>query len=183
MACSKRPCRWACAPVKAPFSWPNNSDSNNSAGIAAILMATNGFAARGLCLCSALATNSLPVPDWPQTITLMFDFAKRPIARNTSCIAGASPMISTSLSSRLSCVTSASFGSTARRTRRTASSRSNGLGKYSKAPRSYEAKALSKSVCAVIMMQGISTCWSRIISASSKPLIPGMRISVISTSG
>ena len=30
------------APVKAPFSWPNNSDSMRSRGIAAMLMATNG---------------------------------------------------------------------------------------------------------------------------------------------
>ena len=31
-----------CAPVKAPFSWPNSSDSIRSRGIAAMLMATNG---------------------------------------------------------------------------------------------------------------------------------------------
>jgi len=37
------------APVKAPFSWPNSSDSAASFGIAAVLMATKGLsAARGL---------------------------------------------------------------------------------------------------------------------------------------
>ena len=33
-ACSKRPRRCASAPVNAPFSWPNSSDSSRSAGIA-----------------------------------------------------------------------------------------------------------------------------------------------------
>ena len=41
-ACSKRPRRVVCAPVKAPRSWPNSSDSSRSFGIAAQLMATNG---------------------------------------------------------------------------------------------------------------------------------------------
>ena len=41
-ACSKRPALRAWAPVKAPFSWPNSSDSIRSRGIAAMLMATNG---------------------------------------------------------------------------------------------------------------------------------------------
>ena len=34
-------CERLLAPVKAPFSWPNNSDSIRSRGIAAMLMATN----------------------------------------------------------------------------------------------------------------------------------------------
>ena len=41
-ACSKRPRRMVCAPVKAPRSWPNSSDSSRSFGMAAVLMATNG---------------------------------------------------------------------------------------------------------------------------------------------
>ena len=41
-ACSKRPRRVVCAPVKAPRSWPNSSLSSRSFGIAAVLMATNG---------------------------------------------------------------------------------------------------------------------------------------------
>src|SRR5580704_3260573 len=41
-ACSKRPELRVLAPVKAPFSWPNSSDSMRSRGIAAMLMATNG---------------------------------------------------------------------------------------------------------------------------------------------
>ena len=42
-ACSKRPRRCVSAPVNAPFSWPNSSDSSSSAGIAEVFSATNGF--------------------------------------------------------------------------------------------------------------------------------------------
>jgi hypothetical protein len=52
-ACSKRPRRMVCAPVNAPRSWPNSSDSSRSFGIAAVFSAMNGPFARGLCLCSA----------------------------------------------------------------------------------------------------------------------------------
>ena len=51
-----------CAPVKAPRSWPKSSVSSRSFGIAAVLIAMNGLAARGLWRCSAFATSSLPVP-------------------------------------------------------------------------------------------------------------------------
>ena len=40
--CSNLPFRSLSAPVKEPFSWPNNSDSNNSDGIAAQLTVTKG---------------------------------------------------------------------------------------------------------------------------------------------
>ena len=83
-----------CAPVNAPRSWPNSSDSSRSFGIAAVLIATNGPAARGLWRCSARATSSLPVPDSPVMSTVAVDCDRRPIARNTSCIAGAWPRIS-----------------------------------------------------------------------------------------
>ena len=41
-ASSNLPMRRATAPVKAPFSWPNSSDSSRFSGIAAQLTATNG---------------------------------------------------------------------------------------------------------------------------------------------
>ena len=93
-ACSKRPRRVVCAPVKAPRSWPKSSDSSRSFGIAAVLIATNGPLARGLCLCSALATSSLPEPDSPVMRTVTMLWLSLPIARKTSCIAGAWPRIS-----------------------------------------------------------------------------------------
>src|SRR3569832_1995053 len=95
--CPTRPRRAAVAPVKAPRSCPNNSDSNRSRGIAAVLRAMKGLSARGLWRCSARATSSLPVPDSPLMSTEIFERESRPIARNTSCIAGASPMISEGL--------------------------------------------------------------------------------------
>jgi hypothetical protein len=38
--------RRATAPVKAPFSWPNSSDSSRCSGIAAQLIEMNGRLAR-----------------------------------------------------------------------------------------------------------------------------------------
>ena len=52
------------------------------------------LAARGLCRCSARATSSLPVPDSPVISTVMLERESRPMARNTSCMAGAWPSIS-----------------------------------------------------------------------------------------
>jgi hypothetical protein len=70
------------------------------AGIAAVLMAMKGASRRGLCRCSARATSSLPEPDSPLMSTVAWDWDRRPMARKTSCIAGAWPRISgTELSS------------------------------------------------------------------------------------
>ncbi|MNH14425.1 hypothetical protein D3C79_740170 [compost metagenome] len=95
--------------------------------------------ARGLCLCRAWATSSLPVPLWPLISTEMLERESRPMARNTSCMAGASPMISGLLPGScwraLRLVRCSFRWFSARRTRVTASSMSNGLGRYSKAPR------------------------------------------------
>ena len=57
-ACSKRPRRVVCAPVKAPRSWPKSSDSSRSFGIAAVLIATNGPLERGLFV--AINTAAIP---------------------------------------------------------------------------------------------------------------------------
>ncbi|MNZ27474.1 hypothetical protein D3C78_446930 [compost metagenome] len=107
------------------------------------------------------------------------------MARNTSCIAGASPMIS-GVRARL-CGTSSPCCSwacwLARLTSETASSTSNGLGRYSKAPPWYDATALSRSEWAVMMMTGRRGCCSRICASRSRPLVPGMRMSEMITSG
>ena len=66
-ASSKRPFLRECAPVKAPRSWPNSSDSNSGSGSAAQLTLTNGIAARGELWWMARATSSLPVPDSPRS--------------------------------------------------------------------------------------------------------------------
>ena len=48
----------------------------------------SGEAARGLWRCRAWATSSLPVPDSPLISTVMLEWLKRPMARNTSCKPG-----------------------------------------------------------------------------------------------
>src|SRR3989344_200101 len=147
-------------------------------------MAMNDLSARGLWLCSARATSSLPVPDSPLSSTLRFDPDSRPMARNTSCIAGAAPMIS-----GVGSWIEAGSGrwrrrcSTARRTRLTASSTSKGFGRYSNAPPREDATALSRSVCAVVMMTGISGALLLMTDNRSRPLTPGMRMSVMMASG
>ncbi len=86
--------------------------------------------------CKALATSSLPVPDWPLISTVTLEWLSRPMARNTSCMAGASPMISVGVSAA-GATNSSSFSLRclmARLTSATASSTSNGLGRYSNAP-------------------------------------------------
>ncbi len=70
-ACSKRPTLVATAPVKAPFSWPNSSDSSSCSGSAAQLTATKGLPARGEPWCRRCATTSLPVPDSPVISTVV----------------------------------------------------------------------------------------------------------------
>ena len=45
-ASSNLPIRLASAPVKAPFSWPNSSDSSRFSGMAAQLTEMNGLSAR-----------------------------------------------------------------------------------------------------------------------------------------
>ena len=110
-----------------------------SLGIAAIFKAIKGFFVLGLCLCKALATNSLPAPDSPLISTVMCERANRPIARKTSCIAGASPMISgvaSTLTAMVFWLSSCCCRpcKQARCARLTTSLISKGLGKYSKAP-------------------------------------------------
>ena len=182
-ACSKRPRRIACAPVKAPRSWPNNSDSSKSFGMAAVLIAMKGLVARGLCRCNARATSSLPVPDSPLISTVACDWVSLPMARNTSCMDAPWPRISGE-----SCATSATsfclrLSSNARRIRSTAWSTSNGFGRYSKAPPWKAATALSRSEYAVMMITGSAGNFSFIFCSSSSPEPPGMRMSLTTTCG
>ena len=182
-ACSKRPRRMVCAPVKAPRSWPNSSDSSKSFGMAAVLIATKGPLPRGLCLCSARATSSLPEPDSPVIITVTLLWLSRPIARNTSCIAGACPSISGICVTRSSITSSRTLSSTARRISSIALGRSKGLGRYSNAPPWKADTALSRSEYAVMMMTGSPGKRSLTLLSRSMPEPPGMRMSDTSTCG
>src|SRR3546814_17758298 len=56
--------------------------------MAAAFSAIKGPPTRLLCSCKARAISSLPVPDSPVINTVTLEAAKRPMARNTSCMAG-----------------------------------------------------------------------------------------------
>ena len=80
-AVSSFPFFCATAPVNAPFSWPNSSLSSSVSVIAAQLIATNGFSARGLLRWMARATSSLPVPLSPVISTVESVGATRAMRR------------------------------------------------------------------------------------------------------
>ncbi|MNN49137.1 hypothetical protein D3C81_1636460 [compost metagenome] len=92
-AASTRPARPALAPVNAPFSWPNSSDSIRLSGMAAQFTEIIGAFARFDRLCSARATSSLPVPDSPWINTLESVGATLRILLYRSCIGGQEPMM------------------------------------------------------------------------------------------
>ena len=114
-ASSNRPSRRSAAPVKAPFSWPNSSDSSSVSGSAAQLTATNGLPRRGERSWSALATSSLPVPLSPWISTVLETGAICSILTSTSWIGGA-------LARRCRCAPAAAARSISRRAVATASS-------------------------------------------------------------
>ena len=90
-AASNRPFWSRCAPVNAPFTWPNSSDSRSVSVSAPQLSATKGWLLRGLRAWRARATSSLPVPDSPVTSTVVELYATASIIRVTSRIAGELP--------------------------------------------------------------------------------------------
>ena len=182
-ACRKRPADARCAPVNAPRSCPNSSLSIRSRGMAAMLRATNGRARRGLKSCSARATSSLPVPDSPSTSTVRLVFTTRATTRYTRCIAGDRPTIGKS-SGEVSAADGAGtrVSAMARRTVATSSSRSNGFGKYSKAPRSPARRAVSIVDRALITMTGRSGRTFRTRGSKSRPLPDGIATSVMTRS-
>src|SRR6476660_5640793 len=80
-ASSNRPGRSLIAPVKAPRSWPNSSDSISVSENSAQLTATNGWCLRRLDWWMSVAVTSLPVPLSPVTSTVLSLF---PIMRRNS---------------------------------------------------------------------------------------------------
>ncbi len=74
------------APVKAPRSKPNSSDSSSSVGSAAQFTLTNGLSRRGEARVNARATSSLPVPLSPRMSTVTSVSATRLIRSRTSPI-------------------------------------------------------------------------------------------------
>ena len=74
-AASKRPGRSLMAPVKAPRSCPNSSDSISVSARMAQLTGTNGWLRRWLAWWIRLAISSLPVPVSPVMRTLLSESA------------------------------------------------------------------------------------------------------------
>jgi hypothetical protein len=89
---SNRPRRRRSAPVKAPFSWPNNSLSSRFSDNAAQLTASMGRSRRSLAWWMARATTSLPVPLSPRIRTVELLRPTRSIFSRTSCITGLLPI-------------------------------------------------------------------------------------------
>jgi hypothetical protein len=75
------PCWCVRGQPRLPFSWPNNSLSRRSRGIAAMLMATNGPFCRLPQSCRARATSSLPAPGSPVIMTVRSVCIRRAKAR------------------------------------------------------------------------------------------------------
>ena len=69
-ATSSLPRFWVAAPVKAPFSWPNNSDSRSSSERATQFTGMNSRPRRALQLWIDRARRSLPVPLSPRRMTV-----------------------------------------------------------------------------------------------------------------
>ncbi len=87
-AISNLPLRRTAAPVNAPFSWPNSSDSSRVSVSAAHETATNGPWLRGLSAWIARASSSLPVPLSPRIRIVEWLRAAVRARSNTACIAG-----------------------------------------------------------------------------------------------
>ena len=125
----------------------------------------------------------MPEPLSPVIITVTVLWLSRPMARNTSCIAGAWPSISGITDAPVSRTSSRRLSSTARRISSTALGTSKGLGRYSKAPPWKADTALSRSEYAVMMITGSPGSFALTLPSRSMPEPPGMRMSLTMTCG
>ena len=77
LAGAKRPFLFDVAPVKAPRTWPNSSDSSSVSGMAAQFTLMSGMRRSALRSWIARATSSLPVPVSPVMSTVLLVSATR----------------------------------------------------------------------------------------------------------
>jgi len=92
LARSSLPILRSVAPVKAPRTWPKNSDSCKLSGIAPQLTATKGSARAPLSSRIMPAMSSLPVPLSPVIKTVAEVSATRRAICSSSVTAGSAPM-------------------------------------------------------------------------------------------
>src|SRR6266581_2906064 len=85
------------APVKAPFSWPNNSEAISEGGIEAQFTLIKAWVARCEPLCMARAISSFPVPVSPVISTVEFVGATFTMLESTVFKAGEEPTISSNI--------------------------------------------------------------------------------------
>ena len=178
-ACSNFPRRCETALVNAPFSWPNNSLSINSEGIAAQLTSTNGPSARPDPLWICLATSSLPDPLAPVTNTRASVGATVSTMDRISRMPSESPTIAwdcapwTFFLSTLVVSTSASLSSMFLKVTSTLL-RSRGFWMKSYAPFFKADTAVSTVPWPEIMTTGAATSFLANMSKTSKPSICGI---------
>ena len=91
LASANRPFLLVVAPVNAPRTCPNSSDSSSVSGIAAQFTLMSGMCRCALRSWMARATNSLPVPVSPVTSTVLRVSATRSARWMTSCISRLRP--------------------------------------------------------------------------------------------
>ena len=90
-ASANLPFLFVVAPVNAPVTWPNSSDSSRVSGIAAQLTLMSGMSRWALRAWMARATSSLPVPVSPVMSTVLLVCATSSAVRITSCISRLRP--------------------------------------------------------------------------------------------
>src|SRR6266481_4554871 len=90
-------CRSCRAPVKAPFSWPNNSEAISEEGIEAQFTLIKAWLARCEPLCMARAISSFPVPVSPVIKTVESVGATFTMLERTVFNAGDEPTISSNM--------------------------------------------------------------------------------------
>ena len=179
-ASSNLPLFLSVAPVKAPFSWPNNSLSINSWGIAAQLTSTKGPSARRLFSCKILAAISLPVPLSPRSSTLLLLWAAIAICCLRACILAESPInlhffLRSALSVRFS--SSSFFRSSALFVTISTFSSDRGFSRKSYAPSFVALTASSMFPCPEIIITGMSLSISLNFDSVSMPSISGSQTS------
>ena len=148
-ASSNLPFFWVTAPVNAPFSWPNSSDSRRFSGMAAQLTLMQGAPDRLLRAWRASVTTSLPAPDSPVISTVESSGATRRTMSTTARMTADWPTMTGPRESAKAVLSRHNSSVRARRsrTRRMTTSispRENGLEKKSQAPRRTASRAFSR---------------------------------------
>ena len=180
------------APVKAPRTWPNSSDSSSVSGMAAQLTLMSGMSRCALRSWMARATSSLPVPVSPVMSTVLFVSRDQLGAADHVLHRAAAPDDAVVVELLVALVDAgsgtrcAAAGARARAGRRPAARRSRTASAGSRArrassPRSRSRpwRAPSSSGSAGARPPGVDATYSRI---SSRPVSSGMTLSTMSTS-